>query len=250
MRRTIILPVLAVAGGALLSCGGSSQTTQTSHSAAAIPHSTGPTGTVPTKARALAFARAVNLTAADLPSFTASSNHETSTPGEQRLEREMLACAGPVSLKSGVAEASSREFELKRGILRLGVSSQVSVVSTSAAAAKGLAAIRSAPVRGCFSRYLDQLFKSQRFAGATVGSVSIQSGTPPAPGATGGFGWRVTATFTVRRLRVPFYLDFLGFVYGPAEVTILSTGVLRPFPASIQQQLFSMLLDRAKAHSL
>ena len=250
MRRTIILLVLAFAGGALLSCGGSSHTTQTGHSTATTPRNSGPTGTVPTKARALAFAHAVNLTAADLPGFAASSSHETNTPREGRLEREMLACAGLVSVESGVAEASSREFELKRGILHLGVSSQVSVASTSAAAAKGLAEIRSPHVRSCFSHYLDQLFKNQRFGRATVGAVSIQSGTPPAPGTTGGFGWRVTATFTAQHVRIPFYLDFLGFVYGPAEVTLLSTGVLRPFPASVQQQLFSLLLNRAKAHRL
>jgi hypothetical protein len=247
MRRTIILLVLAVAGSALASCGGSSHTTSSGRSTAATPRPGAPTGKVTTKPKALAFARAVNLTAADIPGFTASATDESKTPREKQLERQMLACAGPVASEKEIAEASSREFGLKRGILSLGVSSNVSVAQTSSIAARGLSALRGAHIRGCFSHYLDQLFKDQRFAGAIVGPVSIQSGTPPAPGTTGGFGWRVTATFTVHRITVHLYMDLLGFVYGPAQVTLFSSGVLRPFPATIQQQLFSLLLHRAKA---
>jgi hypothetical protein len=250
MRRTIILLVLAVAGGALLSCGGSSHTAQTSHSATATPSSSGATGTAPTKARALAFARAVNLTAADVPGFRVSSTHEGKTAREQQLERQALACAGPVASEKKIAEESSRDFELKRGILDLGVSSEVSVARTPAIAASGLSALRGAHVRSCFSHFLDLLLKDQRFGGATAGPVSIQSGTPPAPGTTGGFGWRVTATFAVQHITVHLYLDLLGFVDGPAQVTLFSSGILRPFPAAVQQQLFSLLLNRAKAHRL
>ena len=124
------------------------------------------------------------------------------------------------------------------------------VQASAAQAEKGLAALRSAHVRGCFTRYLNQLFRSEKFGGANVGPVTIQSGTPPAPGTSGGFGWRVTATFTVHGIKVPIYLDFLGFVDGPAEVTLLSSGLLRPFPATVQQKLFTTLLSRAKEHRL
>jgi hypothetical protein len=162
----------------------------------------------------------------------------------------MLRCAGSVGTHDDLAEVSSVDFELKHGILNLSVDSEVGVARTSAIAASRLAAIRGAHLRACFSQYLDRLFKSQDFAGALVSPVSIQSGTPPALGTTGSFGWRVTASFSLRRLRVPFYLDLLGFVDGPAQVTLLSFGLLRPFPAAIQQQLFSLLLRRAKAHRL
>jgi hypothetical protein len=198
----------------------------------------------------LAFAHAVNLTATDVPGFSASSKHERDTAEEKQLEHQMLRCAGNLTAGKGLAEASSPDYVLKRGILDLGVSSEVGVAPTPALATRELAAIRSAHVRGCFSHYLELLFKSKQFSGAIVGPVSIASGTPPAPGTAGGFGWRVTATFTVQRVRVPLYLDILGFVYGPARVTLFSSGVLRPFPAPIQQGLFSLLLSRAKAHRL
>jgi hypothetical protein len=246
MCRTTILLVFAVAGGGLTACGSSSHTRPGSHSTAATPS----TSRSLTKPRALAFARAVSLTAADVPGFTVSSTPEANSQREKRLERQMLDCAGAVGSEKALAEESSKDFELRRGILDLGVSSVVSVAQTADIAAKGLSAFRSAHVRGCFSHYLELLFKAQQVAGASVGLVSIQSGTPPAPGTTGGFGWRVTATLTVHHIRIPFYLDLLGFVNGPAQVTLFSSGVLRPFPAPLQQQLFSLLLHRAKAFHL
>jgi hypothetical protein len=155
-----------------------------------------------------------------------------------------------VASARGLAEVSSKNFELKRDVLQLGVSSEVDVAPSSAQAAQNLAAIRSAHVRNCFSRYLEQLFKGPQFAGGSVSPVSIQSGTPPAPGTTGSYGWRAIAAFTVQGVRVQVYLDMLGFVDGPAQVTLFSSGVLRPFPAAVQERLFSLLLVRAKAHRL
>ncbi len=201
-----------------------------------------------TTARALAAARAINLTAADLPGFTVSSRKETKTAQEKGYERELVRCLGPQASGTQLAEAGSKQFELSHGILQLGVSSEVSVAPTPAMASAKLAAVRSPRVRGCFSRYFERLLKSQRYAGAAIGPVSLASGTPPASGTTGGFGWRVTATLDIRGVRVSFYLDILGFVYGPATVTLFSTGALEPFPAAAQQRLFGTLLRRAKAH--
>jgi hypothetical protein len=248
MRRATLLLILTGSGGLLLACGKSAPRAPAGHSAEA--GSSGTTTRVATRHRALAFARAVNLTATDVPGFSVSSQHERDTAEEKQLEHQMLRCAGNLSAEAGLAEMSSQDYALKRGILDLGVSSEVSVARTPALATRELAAIRSAHVRGCFSHYLDLLFKSKRFNGAIASPVSIASGTPPAPGTAGGFGWRVTATFSVQRIRVPLYLDILGFVYGPARVTLFSSGVLRPFPAAIEQGLFSLLLSRAKAHRL
>lgn len=84
----------------------------------------------------------------------------------------------------------------------------------------------------------------------TVGRVSIASGTPPAPGTAGGFGWRISTTIVGHRIAIPFYMDVLGFVYGPSEVALLTFGLPRPFPAAIEQRLFTLLVERAKARGL
>ncbi len=246
MRRTTILLVLAISSELLAACAGAGKHAPGTHSATAAPAGTRSSGSR-TKPQALAFARAVNLTASDLPGFSGSSPQRSETARERELEHQMLRCAGSLRSGSSLAEASSKDFELRRGIVAVSVSSEVSVAQTPALAATGLAAIRSAHVRACFSRYLGLLLKGQHYGEATVGPVSIESGTPPAPGTTGGFGWRVTASLTTHRIRIPFYMDILGFVYGPARVTLFSSGALRPFPAAAEQRLFSLLLQRAKA---
>jgi hypothetical protein len=248
MLRATLLLILAGSGGLLMACGKSAPRATTGRSAAAGPSPTATHAT--TRQRALAFARAVNLTASDVPGFSVSAKHERDTAEEKQLEHRMLRCAGNFTGGKGLAEVSSKDYALKRGILDLGVSSEVGVAQTPALAARELQAIRSAHVRGCFSRYLDLLFKSKQFGAAIVSPVSIAAGTPPAPGTAGGFGWRVTATFSVQRIKVSLYLDILGFVYGSARVTLFSSGVLGPFPAQIQQGLFGLLLSRAKAHRL
>jgi hypothetical protein len=275
MRRSAILLLLVLAGVAIASCGKASLTrtvvrpsasSTTPSSTATTPPGTSSTPTTPppsstpstpsqppARERALAFARAVNLTSNDVPGFVPSEKHSSSSAHQKRLERAMLQCAGVAGAAGktkGVLEESSKNFELKHQILDFSVSSEVSVQASAAEALHGLAAIRSPHVRSCFSHYLQLIFKGEQLKGATAGPVKIQAGIPPAPGTSGGFGWRVTAIFTVRGVKLPIYLDFLGFVDGPAEVTLTSSGLLRPFPASVQQHLFSLLLSRAKAHKL
>jgi hypothetical protein len=208
------------------------------------------TSNVRTAAQAVAFARAVNLTAADVPGFTPSSQHEVETGPEKRLQMRLRRCVGPVQLGGGLAEEQSPSFKLKQDVLDLGVSSEVSVARSAADAARELAAIRGARARSCFSRYLDLLLQSRHVRGAQASPVSIASGTPPAPGASGSFAWRITASFTVDRLRLSLYTDILGFVLGPARVTLVSSGAVRPFPAQVQQRLYALLLARATARAL
>jgi hypothetical protein len=249
MRRMTILLPLVLSCGLLSSCGKGGLATSSDHAASAV--NAPARSSAPSRQRALAFASAVNLTAADVPGFTPSARHQQgNSASERRLEKQMLRCAGVVGSARGVAEQGSKSFQLKHAILDLSVSSEVSVQSSAAEASRSLAAIRSAHVRDCFSHYLGAIFKGKRVKGATLRNVTIQSGTPPAPGTSGSFGWRVTASFSVHGIEIPIYLDFLGFVDGPSEVTLLSSGLLRPFPATVQQHLFALLLSRAKAHRL
>jgi hypothetical protein len=251
--------VLLASSGLLAACGGS-------HSAAvAVAPAAAATATHPavaagaspsaaralTKAQAKAFARAVNLTAADVPGFKVSSeHHEQETPAEKRLEGELTRCAGGAARNLQVAEVSSKEFERedKNGVQS--VQSGVTVEPTAALAVKELAEARSQRGRNCFSHYLSLLFKGKKFSGASIGPISISAGSPSAPGTSGSFGWRISTTITVNRVAVPFYMDILGFVYGPTEVSLFSFGLPEPFPAATEQHLFSLLLQRAKANSI
>ena len=257
MRRTAILLALVPSCALLSACGKGAYTGNASTAGATATHGAeAPHNRSPSHARALAFARAVNLTATDVPGFTPSHKQNGESPAERRLQQQLRNCGGAVGARAlrhsrgTLAEASSPNFELHRGVLALTVSSEVSVAHTSAEAAATLAAIRSPRLRACFSHYLSSLLKSQHYPGATVLGVSIAAGKPPAPGTTGGFGWRVTATLAVRGIHISFYFDILGFVEGPSQVTLTSSGTVRPFPARAQEQLYSELLARARAHTL
>jgi hypothetical protein len=246
-HKSVPVLVLAVM---LAGCGGGGRHVRAPTSAHA--KSTGAASHAPTRARALAFARAVNLTAADLPGFHHSVKHDGETQREKRFTERLRRCTGVSGSSSrgaggALAEQNSGSFRLRRDVLELTVSSEVSVAQRSDLATRELAVIRSKRVRKCFADYLDLVLGSQSHAGATIKPVSIQAGTPPAPGATGSFGWRITEPFTVRGLRLSLYVDILGFVIGPARVTLVSSGAVRPFPAEIQQRLFALLLARASA---
>jgi hypothetical protein len=191
----------------------------------------------------------VNLSAADVPGFSVDKReHKGETAAEKRLDREMARCAGGLSSHEKLIEATSSKFKSRHGLPEVGVSSEVSVARTPGLAARELAAIRSAHARACVSRYLDLLFKGKSFQGASISPITIVAGTPPAPGTSGSFAWRIKVTVTVKGTRIPFYFDILGFVYGPAQVVLLSSGFPIPLPAAIQQRLFVLLVERAKAH--
>jgi hypothetical protein len=263
VRRLAAILMLVVPAGLLLAaCAGNDHRTDGTTAGKSVPPAAqAPAGAdkSPTKAQAIAFAHAVNLTAADVPGFTATSEHghEHETAAGKRLEHELQQCTGgTLTSHSGLAEVNSPHFKLQRSVLSFGVESKVSVAQTPIQATRELKSMRGNHIRGCLSHYLsallrDQLIKEKSYPGAIPPvSISISQGTPPSPGATGSFGWRVTATITVRGVKLPFYMDILGFAYGRAEVSLISTGALRPFPAAAQEHLYWLLLKRAEAHSL
>jgi hypothetical protein len=243
------------AAGLLAACGGHGSFTTSSSTA----KSGGASGSHPslghalTQAQARAFVNAVNLTAADLPGFTRSREpHQPTSEAEKGLEHQLLSCIGAGAVGAGghpVAQGSSGDFRHRGTGYDVGVSSEVSVGAGSGSGAADLARLRSSRARACLGRFLAQLFKGKHYYGATVTHVSIVQGSPPAPGTTGGFGWRVTALIDVRGVRLPYYMDILGFLYGPTEVSLLSTGLPVPLPATIQERLFALLLTRATAFS-
>jgi len=255
-HRMIAILALLAAGALLAACGSGNHTPATTVALAAVATRADAVAVAKTsagrrsftKVQAIAFAHAVNLTAADVPGFKVSSEHEHETAAEKRLEHEMLRCVGALGSHHGIVEMGSKEFERETNTGDESVQSAVSVARTPALAAKELAAIRSPHVRACLAHYLDLLFKSHRYHGATVSPVSISQGTPPAPGATGSFAWRITTTITLHSVTIPIYIDIFGFVDGPAEVSLFTAGVPRPFPAATEERLFSLLLTRAKTH--
>jgi hypothetical protein len=242
--------MLLAAAGLVAACGKASHPETVARPPAGTPRPAS-SGTV-SEPQARAFAHAVNLTLADVPGFRAAPGreHEHETAAEQRLEHEMLLCLGASVSGSALTEASSQNFERESNVLDQTVKSEVTVAHSSAVAAKGLASVKSAHARTCLSRYLNMLFRDSKYRGARFGRVSISEGSPPSAGTTGSYGWRIAATITTHGIQIPFYVDILGFVDGPAAVSLFSSGAPVPLPAATEQQLYLTLLARARAHRL
>jgi hypothetical protein len=223
------------------------QPTSTSPSAPSNPGGGAP---ALSPARQRVFAAAVNLTAADLPGFgrsTKAREHETS--GERDLQRKLARCTG--GRLEGTAqntEHSSGQFKRRGNAFDQSVGSSVTFLRSGAGAAPELKALRSPRTSACLRSYLNERFSGRSFGGAAIRRVNVLQGTPPAAGTAGGFGWRITAVVEVRKLRLPFYLDILGFIDGTAEVALTSSGLLVPFPAEREEHLYRLLLSRAQAH--
>ncbi len=257
-RRTAAISVL-LASGVLAGCGGSAHGPSASTHAKDTKAASGPAATAAphtltggalarAQTQARAYARAVNLRAEDLPGFRLSTAHEQVT-GTRHLEVELLRCVGPHDGPKALAEAGSGDFERHVSIASVSVSSEVTVARTPALAAKQLAAYRSGRLPECLSRYFGKLLESQRAHGARVSPVSIRRGSPPAPGASGSYGLRFKATVTLHGLQIPLYVDMFGFVERSADVSLLATGIPEPLPAKAEEQLFTLLLERARSHS-
>jgi hypothetical protein len=109
----------------------------------------------PTKAQATAFAHAVNLTAADLPGYTASPTAES--PRQDASESaELYRCAGVAHRPPPVSEVSSKTFKHNRTEGEEQISSSVAVMPTAALAARDLAAIRSKGGEACLEKALSK----------------------------------------------------------------------------------------------
>jgi hypothetical protein len=190
----------------------------------------------------------VNLAAADLPGFTRTTKaREHESAGERDLERKLARCTGGQLESTGEsAEHNSGQFRRRGNAFDQTVSSSVTFLRSSAAAAPELEALRSPRTSACLRSYLSERFSGRSFGGAAIRRVSVTQGTPPATGTAGGFGWRITALVEVRRLQVPFYLDILGFIDRQAEVALTSSSLLIPYPAEHEEHLYRLLLSRAK----
>jgi hypothetical protein len=206
----------------------------------------------PTRAQALAFAKAVNLAPGDLPGFTAAPQEKQhSSAAERKLEGKLLGCLG-VSEHKGLVELGSQGFERETAELVRSVSSEVTVMPTASLATHALARIKQPRARTCLSHYFNKLLDGLKTTDTKVGAVKLSSHVPAAPGTKGSFGWHLSATITVvkTKAQLPFNMDIMGFVYGPAEVTLLTSGVPQPYPASEALRLFSLLVKRAETHSI
>lgn len=198
------------------------------------------------KSAAIAFARAVNLTAADL-----ADAHASSRDRNERPEREINRC-GFVQ-EHELASASSPSLKRGSQLETEQIGSSVTVYTSEAAAHRELAALKSSSGQACAIGLL-----RKRFVGKTLsngGRVTRVDLTPlPAAGPPAGSGVGIRLAMWVapahQEASIPAYGDFFAFTRGPAVISYGVISLVQPEPATVDQQIGARLSSRAGAYSL
>jgi hypothetical protein len=245
-----------VAASAVLAAGCGSSATQSGRSSSEPGHATDVAnnsaplrpGAPVTKARALAFARAVNLTAADVPEAKASRRHQS-----QGEEHQPCGLAGRQQELAGVGSPTltrGSELELEE------IKSSADVVSSERFAVRDIAVVRSTAGRACLERSLSRRYVrhavGKRALDAHIAKIQLSPLPVEAPGTSGSAGLRITMTVSSSESEtsVPVYIDFFAFTLGPAEVTVSAASAVQPEPEATDRQLVSLLLARAESTPL
>lgn len=242
LEKSQFLLLLVATGALAAGCGSSGGSSASSGSPIA--------GTSITKARAVAYAQAVNLGAADVPrSSIIKAEGEGKAPTVAGVEFER--CAGGMSPERRIVDMHSSSFRVASASKGGRVRSAVEVMPTAALAARNNAVARSARGRACLARALPE----QSTGRLRYGPVSVSSLPNLLPGADGSFGLRLTTTVIGRNLRggeirTRVYIDVFGFVSGPAEISLTAFGVSRPVSSATEQHLLPLLFSRAREHKL
>jgi hypothetical protein len=201
-----------------------------------------------TRSAAKAVATAISLRQSDLPTLKQISN--PITPQQLRLNAQAVNCAGGVPLSKAYANTQSPEF-VGSGSPSVTIVSSVEILPSAALVAKDFAAIERPKTLRCLvsevsSAFRSALPKSESLnSGGATRLASIVSGTGPS------FDIRLTFAVSVHKgtstVRVPIYVDQIGFAEGQAEITLELQMVPTKPSTSLEQRLAAALVTRARA---
>jgi hypothetical protein len=204
----------------------------------------------PTGAQALAFAHAVNLTAADIPGASVQAKHMRSSTAQERHEYKDCERFGeqahPLAEVSSPKLTRGAELEVEQ------IASSVTVLGSERAVARQFAVLARPALRRCAAHVLTRSLDDKPLRDARWGRVTVSRLPVSAPGADATIGLRVEAQVNIpaSEITVPIYFDVLGFSIGSAEVALTATSVTQPVPGATEQELLALLLARARAHPL
>jgi|HubBroStandDraft_6_1064221.scaffolds.fasta_scaffold212794_2 hypothetical protein len=258
-RGVLGFALASAASLSLCACGGGSgnATAGTSHAppSSSTAHASGPheartSRSIPTRAEALAFADAVNLGVGDIPE--ASIAHRSRHRSSAREKQEYRACEHGIPQEHPFLERSSPKLERGKGLEGEEFTSAVGVVRDARSIPLSFRALQAPSVRGCVARVFTRNFSAQPVRESHWGHFSVSKLPVSAPGASATFGIRVSGALNIpySEVSLPFYWDMLGFALGHTEVTLMAGSVTQPVPSTTEQELLTLLLSRARAHSL
>jgi len=212
------------------------------------------------KTRAVVFANAVNLRESDVPAmgpFVAGFETRNGPPfggctTHAGGSDKVVAVESPRFLRSKGRRGEHVGLVVRPPIE--GAHSVVYVMREPTFASRNVATARSVSTPDCVQR-LSVKEASGRFVGREPYKREITASALSFPLTNvEGYGLRVRGTvagavYHANRRQV-FYEDTFGFAVGPAEMVLYTEGIARPFPATVERHLLSLLYERARAHDL
>ena len=250
VRVPVTLVAICLVGVAGLACGSEDE-------------GSGPSAEALAKVRASDYARAVNLRASDVPYFEPIPDEDEEDPeAARRHDRELMRCVGVEEDPEPLAEVKSPEFGTDSPGELLRVASAVEVGADPERAARELKLIRSRRAERCLQRVYASAIEEEESSTAEVSDASVSRVRFPAPDIEGGFAYRFSASVTVHRstseltayrlatesdasLTVKVYVDIIGFLVGPASVSLTATGAPTPVSRTLEHNLLRVLHERA-----
>jgi hypothetical protein len=210
-----------------------------------------PTETVPlrrplTAARAAAFARAVQLTAADVPGAHPAARSKT--PAAR--EREAARCGGRTA--PTIAGGRSPELQRGRGLDRESVSSSVEVLRDQRSVEKDLTYTQTGGGLRCYEQVLRRSLHEESDPNIRLLGVQVAPLHVTVPGAGPARGIRILARVAVpgAGVVVRLFVDALSIPYGPAELDLYGTSFVQPVAVRTEEQLLTLLHERARHQRL
>lgn len=241
-RIAAIWIVLGAAVTLVGGCGGSSSASSTGESA-------------PLSHRAVAYATAVNLRAADVPGLAASRVRLKNTRhgGLDPVE----GCDGGGGQKvTGIISPRFFASLDHGGVLTLlpleAVQSTVFPAVSPVIASRALQAVVSTRGRACLKQSQGSAESQAEHGPREPVFTQIEVSAPPSPlRNVRVYGLRTTAKSDFGTTgRSNYYEDFFAFMVGSSVITLNATGDPHPFPAGTERRLLSLLYSRAEAHKL
>ena len=244
----LVLVVTTACGGD----GGGDASAPGAGSSASTAPSSSPSSLVPSPvapASAQTAAGKINLTAADLPGYTA-------TPADEKVAESDAAqaaadvCVG-VSPAEPVAKFASDDFAKGPDLPSVQLATTVSFAVEAATTKADLAAFSSDKTTTCLATFAADVSKTiGEDSGITFGTPEVTKLTPTATGVDGAFGYSVSTSATAQGKTFPFTIEILGAGKGRTRLTLTAIAVGGSVPAAERDALFTTLVQRTSANAL
>ncbi|MGD0454948.1 MAG: hypothetical protein ABSB69_15245 [Solirubrobacteraceae bacterium] len=223
--------------------------------------STSSTRTSITRAQVVAYARNVNLRAADAPGMTAQSAEREVNVAAQ--EAELGRCIGIPTRRRDVVRIASPSLRRQAfgaiSSVAADLNGPANPASVAAEDTRDLAAAASKHGVACQERYFQR-----EYTRPGVSRVEVASLPNPISGIYGGVGSRFRVTVagmhvgevkagapkTRKPISVVVYADVFLLAVGSAGIELEAGGIAKPFPQETERRLVSLLYRRAEAHKL